>query len=311
MTHKLRFKRPGRSYATDQGFALVVVIFITALLAMLAIGLTVALRSHLRLAAITVRSAKAEAAADAGVQLAVLSLVAGSTVREKRRFPVNGQPSSCTMNLDTTLTLRIQDTSGRVSLNLAGERLLMALFIGLGASTSDASRATDLIIDYRDADHDRRPNGAESPDYQAAGRPGPKNGPFDTVEELGRVLGLNGALVAAALPHLSVHSQTAGVDLRSVSPELTQILTRGLEQLPTRGGNAVIALGALPTEFLTGSPERVFHVSSQAQLADGTVFVRQAVLELQSTRTSVPVFKSWSRGERGSTSAVTPGAPPC
>lgn len=311
MNHHARAGRPARLDTTTGGFALVVVVFITALLALLAITLTVAVRSHLRLTATAVRAAKAEAAADAGVQLAVLSLVAGSQPRGKRRFPINGQLALCTMSDGTVLALRIQDTSGRVSLNLAGERLLMALFLGLGASTQDASRATDLIIDYRDADPDRRPNGAEAPEYVAANRTGPKNGPFDTVEELSRVLGLDAALSAAAQPFLSAHSQTAGLDLRSITPELTQILLRGFEQLPARAGALSNTTGALPAEFLSGSPERVFTVSSEAHLADGTVFVRQSVLELQATRTSVPVFKSWSRGERGPATAIDPAAPPC
>ena len=312
MTHKHRFANSVRSNDEDQGFALVLIILVTALLALFAIGLSVALRSHLRLTASTVRTAKAEAAADAGVNLAVLSLVAGSHAREERRFPVNGQASSCALGTGTVLTLRIQDASGRVSLNLATDRLLMALFIGVGASLDDASRAADLIIDYRDADNNRRPNGAEASEYEAAGRPGPKNGPFDTVEELGRVLGLDGALRAAATPYLTVHSQTAGVDARTISIELRQILLRGTEQLPSRSSATGNAVSGLPTEFLTGSPERVFHVESESLLADGTVFVRQAVVELQSTRTSIPVFKTWSRGERGPASAMTLAEiPPC
>jgi general secretion pathway protein K len=312
MTHKHRFSTGTKTNPSDQGFALVLIIFVTALLALLAIGLSVALRSHVRLTASTVRTAKAEAAADAGVQLAVLSLVAGTHTREGRRFPVNGQPSSCAFGTATVLTLRIQDASGRVSLNLASDRLLMALFIGLGANHDDASRAADLIIDYRDADSTRRPNGAEAPEYEAATRPGPKNGPFDTVEELGRVLGLDGALLAAATPYLTVHSQTAGVDTRTISSELRRILLRGTEQLPARPSATANAVSGLPTEFLTGSPERVFHVESESHLADGSVYVRQAVVELQSTRTSIPVFKTWSRGERGSASARRlADLPPC
>lgn len=284
---------------SGQGFALVAVVFVTALMALLAVGLTVAVRSHLRLTASTLRAAKAEAAADSGVQLAVLSLVASSGAGSLRRFAINGQPSPCRLPDGSVVVLRIEDSSGRVSLNLAGERLLMALFIGTGASFDEASRAVDLIIDYRDPDSVRRPNGAEAPEYLAAGWAGPKNAPFDTVEELGRVLGLNGAVWAAAAPYLTVHSQTAGLALRSVSPALTHILLRGMEKLPARPGAGSNPADALPTEFLTGSPERVFHVSSEARLADGSVFVRQAVLELQSTRSSVPAFKNWSRGERG------------
>ena len=294
----------------EEGFVLVVVIFLTALIALLAIGLAVSVRSHVRLTANTLASAQAEALADGGIQLAVLSLVAMNQSRERSgRFPTDGQPSTCSLGT-AQLTIRIQDSSGRVSLNLAGERLLMALFIGLGASLAEASRATDLIIDYRDADSDRRLNGAELPEYVAAGQTGPKNAPFDTVEETGRILGIDLALMAKAAPHLTVYSQTAGIDPRWASSELIDILARGIDQLPTKIDPGFISSGKLPAEFVTGSPQRTFHVSSEVRDETGAVFVRQTVLELQSTRTSLPVFKSWSRGELGPASATADAAMP-
>ncbi len=288
----------------DEGFALLLVIFLTALIALLAVGLTVSVRSHVRLAANTIRSAEAEALADAGVQLAVLSLISGSrSPATPSRFPIDGQPVSCRVDGGATLTLRIQDASGRVNPNLAGDRLLLALFIGLGATRESASRYADTIIDYRDTDSDRRPNGAEQPEYEAAGRPsGPKNASFDTVEELGRVLGMDPSMVAAALPFLTVHSQTAGLDPRTTSQQLAGILARGVEQLPPRAAAAGLRpAGLLPSEFITGSPRRVFLVTSEARLTGGSAFARETVLELQSTRSAVPVFKIWSRGSLGET----------
>ena len=297
----------------EGGFALVLVIFLTAVISLLAVILTMSIRSHLRLATNTVQMAQAEAIADAGVQLAVLSLVsANPSIDKAARFPIDGQPVSCFVDDTTTLTLQVQDASGRVNLNLAGDRLLLALFIGLGVSPDDASRYADAIIDYRDADSDRRPAGAERPEYEAAGRPdGPKNAPFDTVEELGRVLGMDPSMIALSLPHLTVHSQTAGLDPRVTSPELAQILARGVERLPARSGPQVSGAGPLPAEFVTGSPRRVFLVLSTAQLAGGTVFSRQTVLELQSTRAAVPVLKLWSRGAAVPSGDAVSGSSSC
>lgn len=287
----------------DRGFVLIVVIFVTALLALLALGFSASVRSHIRLAASSIESAKAEAIADAGIQIAALSMIATQGTPLQRRFPINGTPASCAIG-EAAVTLRVQDAGGRININLAGERLLLALFIGLSGSRDAASRATDSILDYRDTDSDRRPNGAEKPDYVAAGRPlGPKNGPFDTIEELNQVLGLDPALIAAARPFVTVHSQTAGLDPRAASPALMAMLARGAAELPARPGALSADSGVLPPEFAIGSPQRVFQVTSEGMLPGGAVFVRESVIELQSSRSGVPAYKMWRRG-------VSAGPPP-
>ena len=297
----------------ERGFVLILVIWLTALLALLAVGFAAAVQSNLRLASSAIQSAKAEAAADAGYQLAVLSLVSGAAPAA-RRFAFDSRPVSCALDDEAWLTIRVQDTGGRISLNLANDRLLQALFIGLGESLDSASRATDSIIDYRDLDSDRRPNGAEKPEYDAAGRAlGPKNAPFDTIEELNQVLGLQPALVARLAPFVTVHSQTAGLDPRAVSSELAELLARGIEQLPARPGALAAVPGTLPGEFVIGSPQRVFFVTSEGHLKAGAVFVREAVVELQSTRDGVPAVKMWKRGviRDGSNAATGGDLPPC
>jgi general secretion pathway protein K len=299
----------------DRGFVLVLVIFVTALIALLALAFSASVRSHMRLAAAAIQGAKAEALADAGVQLAVLSVVAGPQgAARNRRFPIDGSPVSCAIDDQSFVVLRTQDAGGRVSINLAGERMLLALFIGAGASREAASRATDLILDYRDPDSNRRVNGAERPEYIAAGRPqGPKNAPFDTIEELDQVLGLDPALIAAVLPFITVHSQTAGLDPRAAVPELAASLARGIAELPSRQGPALTDPGIVPAEFVVGSPQRVFSIVAEGRLDNGAVFVRETVVELQSTRAAVPLYRMWKRGTvSGSQAAVQPGSlPPC
>ena len=297
--------------AEDRGFILILVIWFTALIALLAIGFTSAVQSHLRLTSGALQGAKAEALADAGVELAVLSLLTGGP---DRRFPINGLPVSCSVEGLGVVTLRVRDAGGRVSLNLASERMLQALFIGLGANRETASRATDLILDYRDTDSNRRPNGAELPEYVDAGRPlGPKNGPFDTTDELNQVLGLDPALIALAAPHITVHSQTAGLDPRTTSPELAAIITRGAEQLPPLAVGAGNPGGPVPAEFVNGSPQKVFWIESTAQLGNGAVFARETVAELQSGRDALPIYKMWKRGvsQPPGTNVANGTAPPC
>ena len=291
------------------GFVLILVIWITALLALFALSFASSVQSHLRLTANSVQSAKAEALADAGVELAALSLLAGPN---DRRFPVDGSAHACLKDGVGVVTLRIQDSGGKVSINLANERLLQALFLGLGASRELASRYTDVIIDYRDADSNRRPNGAELPEYLEAGRAlGPKNAPFDTIEELNQVLGLDPAMIALITPHVTVHSQTAGLDPRTASPELGQILSRGIEQLPARASPQTVSNSPVPSEFVNGSPQRVFLVASEGRLENGARFVRETVMELQSTRAATPIYKIWKRGTNAASDPPSGELPPC
>jgi type II secretory pathway component PulK len=58
-------------------------------------------------------------------------------------------------------------------------------------SPADTSRATlvNSALDWRDADDDARPNGAEREWYASRNRPTPRNGPFANVRELSRVRG--------------------------------------------------------------------------------------------------------------------------
>lgn len=299
--------------AGDQGFILIAVLWLITLLALLSAGFLAATRSYLRHTANSIQSAKAEAVADAGVQLAALTLAAEG--QSSRRWPVNGTEKACAIDDHSAVILRIQDASGLISINLAGERLLQALFIGLGATREAASRATDLIIDYRDDDNDSRPKGAEQNAYEAADRPqGPKNAPFDTIEELNQVLGLDPAMIAAATPYITVHSETAGLDPRVTLPSLTALLSRGFSQLLAKHtgpftddilyGFATSQFDAslppfdlrnLPAEFASQSLQKVFHVTSQGHQETGADFVRETVIDLKSL-SALPVFKMWRRG---------------
>ena len=304
-----------RQQRGERGFILILVVWLAALLALLAVAFSAAVQSNLRLASSAIQSAKAETAADAGIQLAAMALASGGQAGAGRRLTFDGQPTFCGLGAEASLAIRVRDTGGLISLNLSNDRLLQALFLGLGATPEAASRATDVIIDYRDADSDRRPGGAEKPEYDAAGRPsGPKNAPFDTVEELNQVLGLDPAMIAAASPYLTVHSQTAGLDPRATSAGLARILARGAALLPAKPGSRPSDDGTVPAEFVIGSPQRVFLVTSEGHLKSGAVYVRQAVIELQAARDALPAVKMWTRGlaEEGGNSPSPPGPlPPC
>ena len=80
----------------DRGFILIVVISAIGTLALVAASFAQITSSHVRAAASAVQSAGAEALADAGVQLAILDLVAArSASAPRQRFAPDGTAQSC------------------------------------------------------------------------------------------------------------------------------------------------------------------------------------------------------------------------
>lgn len=317
--------RPKRRGARRQrGFALLVVLATLGLLAVVAASFTQIARSHIKVAAAASEGAKAEALADAGVELVVLDLIgARESAPTERRFALDATPLSCTPGEGAVLTLAVQDEAGKVDLNIATPQLLQALVLGVGVSGGEA--AADAILDYRDEDDDRRISGAERREYLAAGRQnGPRNGPFIAIEELANVLGLTQADADRLRPFVTIYSGLTAIDASVAPKELVDVLARGAEQVggPSLAG-ANPGLGdmsefgrhatGLPPRFLAASTRRAFSVRSQARMPTGVTFVRDAVIEFVSTRPSAAQLRRWFRASAivSGTSPSAESLPPC
>jgi general secretion pathway protein K len=114
--------------------------------------------------------------------------------------------------------------NGRIDLNFAPRELLAGLFIGLGADNQDALYFADRIIAWR------TPVGAGAPDpeaaiYQSAGKTyRPRHGHFQSIDELGLVVGMPSLLVTHALPYLTVYSGLPGINVLSAPPPVLAAL---------------------------------------------------------------------------------------
>ena len=287
----------------QRGFVLLVVLSTLGLLSIVVVSFTQISRSHVKVAGAVSESGRAEALADAGVNIAILELVAGRAKEPaSRRFPLNAAPLTCSVGDHGRLTISVQDEGGKVDLNIGSETLLRALLLGLGAGEA----AADAILDYRDDDDRRRPAGAERAEYTAAGRlRGPRNGPFLAIEELAGVLGLDQTDVDRLSPLVTIYSGLTGIDT-SVAPEpLMSAVVQGIE----RGGSSMFenesansferAGGSgspLPSQFLASSTRRAFMIRSKARIAGGAMFIREATVEFLASNTSAFVLRRWRRG---------------
>jgi general secretion pathway protein K len=285
---------PGPGPSRESGFILIAVLWIVGFLALAIAGFTVATRSHVQEASAEAASAEAGSLADAGVNLAIADLVnAASDPRWRRRFAPDAQTRGCSIG-GAALAISIVDEAGRVDLNMAGEDLLRALISGVGRPAEEARSLAARVLDWRDPDSTKRPDGAEAPEYRDAGRPEPRNAPFAAPEELARVLGFDAALIARLRPFVTIYSRLPGIDVRKASPELIDVLA----------GNASNAAAAaftfarrarLPPSFAAPSTERVFRVRASATTPRGGAFLREAVVEIVPGRITSFTMLAWTR----------------
>ena len=186
---------------------------------------------------------------------------------------------------DIPVHVTIQDEDGKIDLNGAQPELLALLFEALARDNPDLPvgdpvALSERIADFRDIDNLRRPNGAEDPEYAAAGlAAGAKDSVFDTVGELEQVLGMTPELAAAAAPFLTVHSGRAQFD-PVVSPPALQRL-----------GSAVEAAGLL--SGMAPSRRRMFSVTAEAALPGGIRLTRAASFRITGDMRQPGAWYGW------------------
>jgi general secretion pathway protein K len=205
---------------TEQaGVALVGVLWLLALLTLIGLNLSTSSRIELQLTANLKAAAAAAHAADAGVNWAQWSLMQANTAG----WLADGSTRS--LELDgLQITVALFDEQGKIDLNEAGGELLRGLFLAVELSDEEALALSEAILDWRDEDDERRPQGAEVDEYLAAGLKPPANRPFERLGDLRRVLGMSPALYARVAPALTLLSNKAEVNPLMAPPLVLQAL---------------------------------------------------------------------------------------
>ena len=183
------------------GFALIIVLWTLVLIAFIFAQLTSSGRTEIRIAGNLVANAQAEAALDGAVFQTIFNL---SDANPERRWPLDGTARELAIG-DSRVRVRIEDEAARINPNLASPALLEALLRAAGSDRESALRLVAAIREWIGAPMAVRPKDAVSADYRAAGLDyEPPGVPLETIGELGRVLGMTPAVLAAIRPHLSL-----------------------------------------------------------------------------------------------------------
>ena len=152
-------------------------------------------------------------------------------------FIVGGEYSPCSFNEATdgdgtaAEFFGVSDVAGRLNINTADRcqiRTLITEVLGLDDHVADIIASS--IVDWRDADSQVTPNGAEDSYYKGLRQPYVcKNSPFQAVEELGLVRGVDRDVFNGLIPYVTFFG-SGRVNINSASePVLLSIgLSRGL-----------------------------------------------------------------------------------
>ena len=317
--------QPHRTSAREDGFALVLVIWGLALISLLIVSVTTTARYRVISASNIAEGAKAEALAEAGVNLVRLELLAGllGAAPEDSNLIADGRPRLCVMPGGALAALAVEDEGGKVDLNTASPKLLTVVLRGFGADFDEADRLAAAIAEFSRPSTSRTLDHAVFQAYGADGRSyGPKKAPFETALELDQVLGMRSDLFRAVLPNVTVHSRKPGVDPRVARPALLAALAgrdpQSVLELSRRPAafQERESLMGIPAEFLMSSNGRSFLIHVEVRTAGGGLFAQEAIVELTGGATP-EVLREWRRGAVRFASvlesaAQQPGAwPPC
>jgi general secretion pathway protein K len=273
-----RAASPRQSSPRNGGFALLIVLWTLALIAFLVLHLTASGRTEIRIADNLVDNAVVAAAADGAISEAIFNQ---SNPKPDQRWPLDGTAHPLTIG-NSRVVVRLEDEASRINPNLASPALMQALLRAVGNDPNSARRLAAAIADWVGSAPMPRPQEALFADYRAAGLDyGPPGAPLETLDELGRVLGMTPALLAALRPHLTLFGP-AEPNLTGTDP----VVTAALATIPQLGQAAPPAAAA-PTDLST------VRISAAALGSGNAQVTRMAIVRVGPTLPQGYAVLSW------------------
>jgi general secretion pathway protein K len=213
----------------ERGFALLIVLWTLVLVALIVSHMMAVARQETRLAANLRTGAELGAVADGAVHEGIFHALDNSAAH----WPADGVPHRIATR-GASVEIRIRSEAGKISLNTAPGELLAALLRETGVDREVASGIAAAIVAWR-----MRPGQAPSMTaaYRQAGRGyEPPNAPFESVRELGDVLGVTPVILARIVPYLTICHE-GDVDPRAAAPAVLRALQNVYGSIPMPSGN--------------------------------------------------------------------------
>ncbi|MCP1337884.1 helix-hairpin-helix domain-containing protein [Futiania mangrovi] len=260
----------GPRRAAARGFALPVVLLLLGVLSLLALRLVERGREDMEAAQALAAEARARHAADAGYEL----FLAHHADPAQRRVPL-----TLTADLEAgDVTVTVTAETGKVDLNTGAPILIERLLRVSGVGTPDPAEAARRILAYR------------APEA---------GGVFRAPEEAIAVAGLDPLAFGKVRAFLTVYGGHGGIDPVSAPrevllavPGMTPALAEAVLVAREAGTPPPLAAQALLAP-LRALPRPVYTVRSVARMDDGSVFVREAIVDLETP--GLPMLLAWRR----------------
>jgi general secretion pathway protein K len=246
--------------ARERGFAVLVVLWTLALVALLVAHVLANGRTELSIAANRSEAEDVQAIADGAVYQATFRVMAGEWTADgaTRQLRVGAGNAE----------VQIEDLAGRINPNHVSRAVMQRLLVDIGARPEQADEIAMAMEDWRRSGNEAEPLGATAPQYLLA-RLGyvPTGQPFRNLQEIGLVLGMTPGLLAALAPHLSVFAPATPDPLRA-----DPLVARAL----TAEDGAIIAAAS---QYEPREAE-VVEITAAALAPSGVRFSRRAVIGL-------------------------------
>jgi general secretion pathway protein K len=205
----------------QKGLALVLVLWVLSLLTIMAGSFALSMRREASITAGIKNNAQAMAVAESGIALAEMML---QNPDPDKRWRADGSIYEI-IATDAKVRVRLLAEAGKIDINKADQALLEGLMIYAPVDAEQKLRLVSAILDWRDADDLVHINGAEKKEYQDAGLSyQPANKPFQSIEELQMVLGMNKSVFLQLEPLITVYSGQPHVTMQLAAKEVLQLI---------------------------------------------------------------------------------------
>jgi general secretion pathway protein K len=297
----------------QKGLALVLVLWVLSLLTIMAGSFALSMRREASIVGGIRNNAQAMAVAESGIAMAEMMLL---NPDQNKRWREDGSIYEIN-SADAKVRVRLLSETGKIDINKADQTLLQGLMTYAPVDAEQQTRLVNAILDWRDKDDLVRIDGAEKKEYKNADLSyQPRNKPFQSIEELQLVLGMNESVFLWIEPLVTVYSGQQQITVQLAAKEVLQIipgLDTGLldSYIAARLESAINNLPVPPFPSSSGQnnaagQNNVFTVVSEALLDDESSAVINAVIK-QSDETQATPFQvlKWQYVTANNTSLFT------
>ena len=205
----------------SEGFALVLVLWVLSLLTIMAGSFALSMRREAAIVSGSSDNAQAMAVAESGLAIAQLMLMYPD---QMQRWRTDGSVYQVDY-ANSKARIQLLSEAGKIDLNSADQTLLQGLMAYAPMEVELQTKLVNAILDWRDEDDLVHIEGAEKKEYEDAGLSyQPRNKPFQSIEELQLVLGMNEQIFDWLENLVTVYSGQPQVDLTQAAKEVLQVL---------------------------------------------------------------------------------------